>query len=273
MSVGVVSLSNIFDHIEDRWFVPDAQVVFPFVFLSDVGPLTGVNALYKKCFDIIRDSCNYVFLPSNISDFSNGLIMDKLRKFLGYIEYHIRKARSESWSEDAFYRRVRSYLRAIDSFGKSLGDLLIYWDSKKRLFWSYVSIDEALVKKKMVSIINERLGVYYSLCEEHEVSFSSEETQLSDGFFIMIRDARDSETIPHFANNADLMILADCVVYSLKRLHQGIVYLVTNDNGLHDTTLALVEQPNLIFPEMTSGKLTGLEPLRPNRLVADFGNR
>jgi hypothetical protein len=238
-----------------------------------VGSLTGVATLYKNCFDIIRDSCNYIFLPSNISDFSNGLIMDKLRKFLRYIEAHIRKAKSENWSQDEFYKRVWGHLKAVNDFGRSLGDLLTYWNSKKSLFWSYVSIDEALVKKKIMSIVNERLGIYQSLCEEHEVRFSSEETTLSDGFFVLIRNARDSKTIPHFANNADLMILADCIVYSSKRLQQGIIYLVTNDNGLYDTTLELVNQPKLIFPEMTSGKLTGLEPLKPNRLVDDFRRR
>lgn len=247
-------------------------MVFPIVFLSDVGSLTGVSALYKNCFDIIKDSCNYVFLPSNITDFS-GLVMDKLRKFLGYLEAHIRKARAENWSEDEFYRRVWGYLRAVDSFGKNLGDLLTYWDSKKSLFWSYVSIDPALVKKRIMSLVNDKLGIYQGLCEEHEVKFASEETTLSEGFFVLIRDARNSKAISHFANDADLWILADCIVYSSKRLQQGIIYLVTNDNGLYDTTLAVVDQPKLIFPEMTSGKLTGLEPLRPKRLIDDFRNR
>ena len=238
-----------------------------------MGPLTGVAAVYKNCFDIVKDSCNYVFLPSNITDFSNGLIMDKLRRFLGYIESHIRKAKTENWSQDEFYRQVFSYLRAVNSFGRSLGDLLTYWHSKKSLFWSYVSIDEALVKRKIMSIVNEKLGIYQSLCEEHETEFSEEEIMLSDGFFILIRNARNAKAIPHFAHDADLMILADCIVFSSKRLQQGIVYLVTNDKGLYDTTLAIVNHPKLVIPEITSGKLTGLEPLKPNKLVDDFRKR
>jgi hypothetical protein len=266
-----LGLTNVFDHIEDRWFVPDAQIVFPTVFLSDVESLSGNCALYKDCFDIIKMSCNYVILPSNITDFS-GLIMSKLREFLGYIETYIRKARIEQWSETEFYRKTGGFLRTVNAFGRNLGDLLTYWNSKKNLFWFYVSTDPALVKKKIMSLVLDSLGIYESLCEEHEVTFSLEETTLSEGYFVLIRNARNSKTIGHFANDADLMILADCMVYSTKRMQQGIVYLVTNDSGLHNTTLAIVDQPKLIFPDIT-GKLTGLEPLKPRRLIDDFRKR
>jgi hypothetical protein len=198
--------------------------------------------------------------------------MDKLRDFLGYIESYIRKAKDENWSEDEFYRRVWGHLRSVTTFGKNLGDLLTYWETKKSLFWSYVSIDPALVKKKMMSLVNDKLGIYTSLCEEHEIEFTSEETIHSEGFFVLIKNARNTKAISHYANDADLMILADCVVYSTERLQQGILYLVTNDIGLYDTTLAIVDQPKLIFPDIT-GKLTGLEPLRPRRLVDDYRNR
>lgn len=189
--------------------------------------------------------------------------------FLSYVEKHIRKAREEKWSENEFYSRVWNYLRTVDAFGKNLGDLLTYWDNKKELFWSYVSIDPALVKKRMVSLVTDKLGIYESICEDHEIEFTSEETVHSDGFFVLIRNARDSKAISHSANNADLMILADCVVYTAERLPQGILYLVTNDNALYDTTLAIVNQPKLIFPDII-GRLSGLEPLRPIRIINDF---
>lgn len=211
-------------------------------------------------------------LPSNITDFNN-LIMNKLREFLGHIEVHVRRARSESWSEDEFYRRVWSFLRAVNTFGKNVGDLLTYWDRKKSVFWSYVSMDPALVKKKIMSLVVDKLGIYERVCEEHKVEFTPEETDHSDAFFLKIRDARNSQAIKNTANDADLMILADCIVYSIERLQQGIVYLVTNDNELHDTTLAIVHQPDLIFPDIISGRLSGLEPLKPIRLVEDFRNR
>lgn len=236
-------------------------------------PLTGISILYKDCFDIIKGSSHYFFLPSNIFDFSNGLIIDKLRRFLGYITTHIRKAKTENWSQDEFYRKTGSCLRAIDNFGKSLGDLLVYWESKKSQFWSYVSMDEEFVKKRIMSIVNDRLGIYQGLCEEHEVKFSGDETNVSEGLYTLIRNARDNKTIAHFANNADLMILAECIVYCSNRLQQGIVYLVTNDDGLHNTTLVVVNQPKIVYPQTTSGRLVGLEPLRPRRLVNDFRNR
>jgi len=70
------------------------------------------------------------------------------------------------------------------------------------------------------------------------------------------------------------MILADCLVYTTERLQQGILYLVTNDNGLHDTTLAIVRNPQIVVPQAVTGsRLSGLEPVRPLRLVTDYRNR
>jgi hypothetical protein len=236
-----------------------------------VTTLAGVSVLYKNCFDIVKESCNYILLPSNLTDFG-GLIMKKLREFLGYIESNIRRARDQEWSEDEFYRRTRGHLRSINTFGKNLGDLLIYWENKKNLFWTYVSIDPALVPKKMMSLVIAKLGIFAGICEDHEITFTEEEIGHSDGFFVLIKAAQNAKAIEHSANNADLMILADCIVYSTERLPEGIVYLVTNDNELYGTTSAIVEQPKLIFPDIT-GKFTGLEPLKPRRLVDDFRNR
>jgi len=198
--------------------------------------------------------------------------MSKLREFLNSIETYIRKARTERWSENEFYRRVWNYLRTVNTFGKNLGDLLTYWDRKQGLFWSYVSIDPALVKKKMVSLVTDKLGIYESICEDHKIEFTLEETNHSDAYFILIRNARESKAISHSANDADLMILADCIVYCTERLPQGMLYLVTNDNALHDTTLAIVNQPQMVIPDV-SGRLTGLEPLKPIRIINDFSNR
>lgn len=264
-------MSNVFEHLEDRWFVPDAQIVFPVVFLSDIGPLHGASAQYKICYDIIKENCNYVVMPSCITDFSS-LVMNKLRDFLHYIETNIRKARTDRWSEVEFYRQVWSCLKSVNTFGRHLGDLLDYWSSKKELFWSFVSIDPALVKKRMVSLITEKLGIYESICEDHEIEFTLEESSHSDTYFVLMRNARNRGTIGHQANEADLMILADCIVYCTERLLQGMLYLVTNDNELHDTTLAIVNRPELVITN-AKGRLAGLEPLKPIRLISDFSNK
>jgi hypothetical protein len=269
----VLFLSNVFEHIEDKWFVPDAQVIFPVVFLSDVEPLTGISVMYKDCFKIVSESCNYLVLPSNVTDFS-GLVLNKLREFLGQIESIIRKARDEKWSEQVFYSRTQGQLRSINNFGRALGDLLAYWSAKKGLFWSYVSIDPALVRKKMMSLIIDKLGIYTSICEDHEVDYTLQETAHSDSYFVLIRDAQRAKKINSSANDADLMILADCLVYTTERLPQGLLYLVTNDNELFGATASVVNNPNSIISTIATGtRLAGLEPLRPKKLVDDFRSK
>lgn len=208
-----------------------------------------------------------------MTDF-NGLIIKKLREFLSHIESHIRRAKADRWTEAEFYRRTADYLRAVNTFGKNLGDLMTYWDKKKSIFWSYVSIDAALVKKRMESLVVDKLGIYESICDEHKIEFTPDETAISDSYFITIRNARNAGTITPFANDADLMILADCLVYAEERLQQGILYLVTNDNGLHDTTLVIIRNPQIIDPTVATGsRVSGLEPLRPLRLITDYRNR
>lgn len=265
-------MSNVFERLDEKWFVPDAQIVFPSVFLSDVENLVGISVLYKKCFDIIKESSNYILLPSNITDFT-GIILNKLRNFLSYIESHIRKARNEKWTEAQFYRRTKGYLRSINTFGSNLGDLLTYWENNKELFWSYVLRDYALVKKKMMSLVIDKLGLFASICEDHEIKFTATETDYSDKLFVSIRNAQNTSAITSTANDADLMILSDCIVYVGERLAQGIVYLVTNDKGLHDITLEIIEKPKLILPDVGDTRLVGLEPLYPKRLVDDYNSK
>lgn len=266
-------MTNVFDRLEDKVFVPDAQIIFPTVFLADIEKIRGPSKDYKKCFEIISKSCNYLILPSNVTDFS-GLILNKLRDFLRHIEEHIRRARNQNWDERRFYGRTRRFLISVNTFGPNLGDLLFYWESKKQLFWSFVLMDPALVKKKMMELVLDKLQIFEVIRDGHEITFTEAETKISDGLFVNIREVQKKDEIESFANDADLMILADCIVYVDQRLVQGIMYLVTNDKGLHGTTKAIIERPELIFPEMEEGKrMFGLEPLTPHKVISEYNKK
>lgn len=193
--------------------------------------------------------------------------------FLGYVETHVRKARTEGWTEQQFYTRMRQYFRSVTAFGPNLGDLLIYWDNKKELFWSFVLMDHALVRKKMLSLVLDKLGIFQGICENHTIEFTLLEEKYSDQLFVTIRKVQNTDAIESFANDADLMILADCIVYVGERLVQGMLYLVTNDKGLHGTTSAIIEQPKLIYPDLEDGRMVGLEPLYPQQLVKDYNRQ
>jgi len=225
--------------------------------------------LYRTCLQIVTKSCNYVILPSSILDFNN-LIM-KLRDFLYTIESEIRRTREKNLDENEFYRRTTSRLRSINAFEKHLGDLLTFWEAHKGLFWSFVSMDMALVRKRMMSIVHEKAGIFSGICDNHNIEFTPDETSQSDLIFIKIRDAQRKQLIVHSANDSDLMILADCIIYVNKRLTQGILYLITDDNELFGASQSVVLKPSLIIDGANpEERLVGFEPVRPKKFIDDF---
>lgn len=256
--------------IDDVCFVPDSQIVFPAVFLTKVTKLRYPCCMYKDCFDVLKRQYNYIVLPSNQTDFSN-LILRKLQRFLETIESEIRSAREKRLTESEFYIRTRSRLQSINTFGKHFGDLMLFWNINRELFWSFVLLDWALTRKKMTELALEKMAEFSRICEGHSIGFSEEEQKLTEGLYVLIKDSKNKHTIKHHANDEDLLILADCFIYKDKRFLQGVMYLITDDKELHGTTTEIIEHPNLVFPDLkTTDRYVGFEPLKPEKFITDF---
>jgi hypothetical protein len=257
-------MTTIFDY-SYVCFVPDSNIVFPSIFLVDVKKIQHPNCMYKECFEILQQHYNYLILPSNDLDFST-LILGKFREFLGHIESEISKARTKGSSESEFYKNTKSLLIAHD-----YGDLLLYWEYEKGIFWDCVSRDYSLVQKKMIKLTLDKLALFGKICESHKVDFSEEEQKHSEGLYVLIKDLKKNKKVKFLANDSDLMILADCLIYDCERLHRGIIYLVTADKNLHGISSEIVENPLLVFRDLLpKGKFSGFRPLRPEKLVEDF---
>lgn len=219
---------------------------------------------------MLKRQYEYVILPANQTDFSN-LILEKLRKFLTNIESEIRKARDKKITKDQFYAITRSRLKSINTFGRPFGDLMLLWSVNKELFWSFVSLDSSLARKKMTQIVLAKLAEFYRICKGHTVEFSEDEQKLSDGLYFLIKKSRNKGAIQHSANDEDLLILADCFIYKNKRFLQGFMYLLTDDEELHGTTSEIILHPNLIFEDFNpTDRFIGFGPIRPKKFIKDF---
>jgi hypothetical protein len=211
-----------------------------------------------------------VVLPSNQTDFSN-LIIKKFYKFLEQIETEIRKAKEKKISKSEFYARTRNILQSINTFGKSFGDLMLFWDINKELFWSFVSLDYSLARKKMTMLTLEKMVEFERICKGHLVEFSEDEHKLSDALYVLIKESKKKGSIQHSANDEDLLILADCFIYKNKRFLQGFMYLITNDGELYGTANEVISHPNLVFEDFSpNDRFVGFEPLRPKKFINDF---
>ena len=229
--------------------------------------------MYKDCFELLKRQYEYVILPSNQTDFSN-LILEKLHKFLKNIESEIGKARDKKITKDQFYAITRSRLKNINTFGTHFGDLMLLWSANKELFWSFVSLDFSLARKKMTQIVLAKMAEFFRICEGHTVEFSGDEQKLSDGLYFLIKQSRNKGDIQHSANDEDLLILADCFIYKNKRFLQGFMYLITNDKELHGTTSEIILHPNLVFEDFSpTDRFIGFEPMRPKKFINDFGTK
>jgi len=236
----------------------------------EIEKLPHPSCIYKDCFDLLKKQYNYLILPSGKTDFSN-LILEKLQKFLSVIDSEIGNARIKQETKDAFIAKTRSRLRAINTFGRHFGDLMLFWEINKEHFWSFVAKDHSLVRKEMIKLAIGKMGVFFKICEGHLIEFSDDEENLSNGLYMLIKDARKKGALKHSAHDPDLLILADCFIYKSKRFLQGIMYLITDDKELHGTTAELIEHPDLIFPEFKpTERYVGFEPLKPKKFVSNF---
>ena len=198
----------------DILFVPDSNIIYPSIFLANIEKIGPRACRCRDCFDLLKKSHNYVILPANKTDFSN-LIIKKFGKFLGAIELEITQARKNNSTERAFYaatlRRLQSY--GLDKDDKDFGNLTLFWFSHKELFWSFVSKDEMLTKTRMTMMTLEKIGEYAKVCEGHEETFSENEQNLGEKLYSIIKKARNDNKFGVFANDADLLILAQCFIY------------------------------------------------------------
>ncbi len=213
-------------------------------------------------------------LPSNESDFGN-LIIKKFNKFLECIEKEIQYAKRNGKTENEFYQETRRLLKSINTFDKHLGDLLMFWEIHKGMFWSWVSTcDYAQTRGKIIRLINQKIGEFAKICKDHVVEFSDDEQKFSSELYKLIKKSRNENTIKHKANDGDLLILADCFIYKSKRYLDGFMYLITDDNELYGMTEEIIKQPQLLFAELKpTEKFVGFEPLRPAKFINDFKSK
>lgn len=255
-------------------FIPDANIVYPSIFLFGVEKLEYHACKCKECFEVLKKHHTYVILPANKTDFSN-LILGKFGRFLGAIENEISCARKNCANEKDFYiattKRLRSY--ELDNSDRDFGNLMKFWVAHKELFWSFVSKDETLTKTRMTMMTLEKIGDYAKICEGHEEKFSEEELNLGDELYSIIKKARDNKKLGNFANNADLLILSHCFIYRNMRSEGGVIYLLTDDKGLYGTTKEIITKPKIIFSDFDeSERYTGFEPINPETFIINFKN-
>ena len=129
-------------------YVPDSQLIFPCIFLREVERLPRHTRLFNRCFELMRQHCEFKILPSIKSDLSSK-ILTGFREFLRDIRSEISRARNSGISERDFYRKVKGILK---SKSDSYGDLIYYWDAEKEQFWKYVSMDPNIVNKEMIDL-------------------------------------------------------------------------------------------------------------------------
>jgi hypothetical protein len=254
---------------QENAYIPDSHIIFPSVFLADVEKLNFPNCLYRDCFNILKRDCNYVLLPSNYSDFSN-LILDKFYQFLKSIEVEICYARDRKTTETEFYFKTRSRLRNINTFKRRLGDLMLYWETHREFFWSLVSIDFVLARKKLTQLTNSVIAELEKISSGHLVEFSESENKLSEGLYKLIRNSRIKSAIQHQVHDEDILILADCFIYKTSQYPYGFMYIVTDDNELYGATEEIVKQPCLVLEGFKPTEhFVGFEPLRPKKFMDD----
>lgn len=127
-------------------------------------------------------------------------------------------------------------------------------------------MDPNIVNKEMIDLTMEMMERFYDVTEGQIIEFSDLEKNRSEYFYQILDRLQKSGELSSSANSADLMILADCIVYREQRLEYGILYLVTGDKELQKAAIEIVEKPHLIYPDIGLGKiLTGFRMLEPEK--------
>lgn len=223
-------------------YVPDTQILFPHVFLSDIQKLPRNDIMYRDCVNcILANNIRLAILPSNHYEFRN-LIVEKFRMFLMDIGFVASKHKDKTPQE--FVKAVTSLVQAKVANNDYPSDFLTYWYSKKSYFLRWLSMDNTMIRKQQYDLIFEVLEKFNSVIDHAEINISRwEKTELENEAHETsktLKDLRDQSLIPIGAHEQDLEIISDCIVYRNHYLETGIIYLVTNDNDCFSTVKMII---------------------------------
>lgn len=223
-------------------YVPDTQILFPHVFLSNVSTLPKNDTLYRECVDcILQNKMRLAILPSNHYEFRN-LIFKKFELFL----IDIGKIAFKNKGKDVkiFLRLAKSHIWARITNNEYPSDFLTYWNGNANSFSQWLNLDERTIYKRQWDVMFELLEKFTAIVDRAEINikkWDKPELESEAGDICKtLKGLREQSVIPHDAHVQDLEIIADCIVYRNHLLAAGLIYLITNDGNCFKTVKALI---------------------------------
>jgi len=246
-------------------YVPDTQLIFPSIFLTNFDNLERRCLEYHKCYNFLDRNCDVKFLPALMDDVSN-LLINSFRIFLMIIQQELLNSKRKKLKKGNFYKNVEGRFLYEDP-----GDFIHYWKEKKELFWSYQTLMYEIIKKRIIRHTFDATINFHSMSDGKNISYTETESKASDFIFSKLNQLQENKLLDSSANSSDLMILANCLVYLTTRLTHGILYLVTADNELHKATSEIIAKPHLLYPEYNEGqRIAGFRPLKPVDILKEI---
>jgi hypothetical protein len=223
-------------------YVPDAQIIYPEVFLSDVAVLPPPNNTYRDCITALRRNFVVKFLPENDADF-NRLILRKFMAFLDDIKNEALSAKNKRLSADQFRNNVNNLFRIRKLYDdRDCGDLLLYWDSHSEDFVTWLKWDRIAIENRILELVREMLERYKSYTEPLKHKWTEPDKEMILLIFNLLKSERTKGLLTNGAHDEDLRLLAGCLFYACGNkekglsgyLPEGVLYLVTNDDDFYN---------------------------------------
>ena len=250
-------------------YVPDANVIYPHIFLSEIPTLPPPSCTYRECLDALRRDCIIKILPESDYDF-NRLVLRKFMDFLDDIKKNVLNAKIKGLNTQQFIDSYNSLLRQRKIYEENdCGDLKLYWEHHKFDFAKWLSYDRVTIETIIYGLVADKLQEYRDFVKQFQHSWTADDEETVNRIYEILKSERKKGNINTKTHDEDLKLLAGCLYYVLGNtakgfsgyLPVGVLYLVTDDGQFY---ICGQQVKTLEALGITKGtRLTGFDVVKP----------
>jgi hypothetical protein len=257
-------------------YVPDANIIYPHIFLSEISTLPQPSGTYRECLNALRKDCIIKILPESDYDF-NRLVLRKFMDFLDDIKKNVLTAKDKSLSSQQFINNYSSLLRQRKIYDDNdCGDLKLYWEYHKLDFAKWLNYDRVTIETVIYGLAANKLQEYRDFVKPFQHSWTTDDSETIDRIYTVLKSEKKKGTINSNAHDEDLKLLAGCLYYVIGNkakgfsgyLPVGVLYLVTDDGQFFICAQQVKTLEALGIPKGT--RLTGFDVIKPRDFLTQY---
>ena len=205
-------------------YVPDANVIYPHVFLSEIPNLPELSRTYRECLNTLRKGFVLKILPESDFDF-HRLILRKFMSFLSDIKTNVQRAKTKGQTSQQFVENYGRLLRQRKLFEdeKDCGDLRLYWDFHKLDFAKWMEHDNITIDNIINGLVADKIIEYRDFVQSYKHSWAIGDLEPINNIYDLLKSEKKKGSINPKAHEEDFKFYRSLFILCLWKPCQALL--------------------------------------------------